>query len=61
MDPKAPASPKYDNGHRSITVRIKNEMLAELEDLSAKTHRSRNKTINILLRTALDLLQTENA
>lgn len=55
---KLPA--KGDDGHKIVSVRMKDELLAELEALSAKTNRSRNELINILLEAALDIVKVED-
>lgn len=45
--------PKGEDGHKVISVRIKDETLARLDELSAETNRSRNELINLLLEAAL--------
>lgn len=50
---------KGDDGNKVISVRIKEETLAELEKLSSLTNRSRNEVINILLTTAIQLVEIE--
>ena len=47
-------------GDNIVSVRMKDELLAELEALSAKTNRSRNELINILLEAALDIVKVED-
>ncbi len=49
-----------DDGHKIVSVRMKDELLAKLEELSAKTNRSRNELINILLASALDIVKIED-
>lgn len=53
-----------EDGHKVVSVRMKDETIAKLDDLSAQTNRSRNELINILLEAALDnavvLEDTEN-
>ena len=41
------------------SVRMKEDMLQKLEDLSAKTNRSRNELINLLLESAVDIVKIE--
>ena len=43
-----------EDGHKVVSVRMKDETIAKLDDLSAQTNRSRNELINILLEAALD-------
>ena len=49
-----------DDGHKIISVRMKDELLEKLEDLSAKTNRSRNELINLLLESALTIVKIED-
>lgn len=46
-----------DDGHKIISVRMKDELLARLDQLSAETNRSRNELINMLLAAALEDVQ----
>lgn len=43
-----------EDGHKVISVRMKDETIAKLDDLSIQTNRSRNELINLLLNAALD-------
>lgn len=54
---KAPR--KGDDGYKVISVRMKEEMLERLDELSAKTNRSRNELINILLDSAINIVKIE--
>lgn len=45
---------KGDDGYKIFSIRIKDETIARLNELSASTNRSRNELINILLDYALD-------
>ena len=47
---------KGEDGHKVVSVRMKDETMARLDDLSAQTNRSRNEIINLLLESALDLV-----
>lgn len=40
---------KADDGHRVISVRISNELLAQLDKLANETNHSRNELINLML------------
>ena len=44
---------KGEDGHKIVSVRMRDETLARLDDLSAQTNRSRNELINLLLEEAL--------
>ncbi len=52
-------SGKGDDGHKIVSVRMKDELLAKLEDLSMKSNRSRNELINLLLEAAVDIVKVE--
>lgn len=52
---------KGDDGHKIVSVRMKDETLEELERLSQKTNRSRNELINILLESAIELVVVEES
>ena len=44
---------KGEDGPKVVSVRMRDETLARLDDLSAQTNRSRNELINLLLEEAL--------
>ncbi len=48
-----------DDGYKVVSVRMKDEMIEKLDDLSAKTNRSRNELINLLLEAAMDIVKVE--
>jgi len=48
-----------DDGYKIVSVRMKDEMIARLDELSVKTNRSRNELINILLDRAMDIVTIE--
>lgn len=50
---------KGDDGYRIISVRMKDETIALLDELSAKTNRSRNELINLLLESAIPIVKIE--
>ncbi len=43
-----------DDGNRIISIRIKEDLLEELDKLAAETNYSRNELINIILRYGVD-------
>ena len=43
-----------EDGYKTISLRIKEGTLKKIEDLSAKSNRSRNEIINILLENSVD-------
>ena len=42
-----------EDGHKVVSVRMRDETLAKPDDLSVQTNRSRNELINLLLEEAL--------
>ena len=44
---------KGEVGHKVVSVRMREDTLAKLDELSAQTNRSRNELINLLLEEAL--------
>ena len=51
---------KGDDGYRVVSVRMKEAMLAQLDELSAKTNRSRNELINFLLESAIGRVKLDD-
>ena len=47
---------KGDDGYRIVSVRMKETLLERLDALSAKSNRSRNELINLLLESAVDIV-----
>ncbi len=45
---------KGEDGYKTFSVRIKEETVSRLDELSKSTNRSRNELINILLDFAID-------
>ncbi len=50
---------KGDDGYKTFSVRIKEETVAKLENLSAETNRSRNELINLLIDFAIENCETK--
>ena len=48
-----------DDGYKVVSVRMKDELIARLDELSAKTNRSRNELVNLLLDAAIDIVKVE--
>lgn len=48
-----------DDGHRVISLRLKEETLRRIDEFAGKTNRSRNEIINILLDHGVELLKVE--
>mgnify|MGYP003290084633 CR=1 FL=1 len=45
---------KGEDGYKTFSIRIKEETVANLEQLANQTNRSRNEIVNILLEHAID-------
>ena len=48
-----------DDGYKVVSVRMKDELIARLDELSAKTNRSRNELVNLLLDASIDIVKVE--
>lgn len=48
-----------EDGYKIVSVRMREEMLARLDNLFFKTNRSRNELINLLLNAAMDIVKIE--
>ncbi len=55
---KKPAR-KGDDGFKVVFVRMREEMIEQLDVLSQRTNRSRNELINMLLESALHIVKVE--
>lgn len=51
---------KGEDGHKVISVRMKDSTIARLDDLAIQTNRSRNELINMLLEASLDDVRVED-
>ncbi len=45
---------KGDDGYKTFSVRIKEETVQKLEEISQQTNRSRNELINIMLEFGIE-------
>ena len=50
---------RSDDGHRIISVRIREDILADLDRLAAETNRSRNELINTILEHGIKDVEIE--
>ena len=46
-----------EDGHKSISLRLPEDLLLAIDQLSYDTNRSRNEIINILLRNAIKIVE----
>lgn len=56
---KKKALRRGDDGYKVVSVRMREELLHRLDELSVKTNRSRNELINILQTSAVDIVKVE--
>ncbi len=49
-----------DDGHKIVSVRMRDELVEKLDELSNNANRSRNELINILLESALEIVDVED-
>lgn len=57
---KRKAVRRGEDESRVVSVRMRDELIARLDDLPAKTNRSRNELINLLLDSAIDIVKIED-
>lgn len=50
---------KGEDGYKTFSIRIKDETVGKLDELSVKTNRSRNELIGILLDFAIENCEVE--
>ena len=53
-------SRRGEDGCKIVSVRMKDELVEKLDEISAQTNRSRNELINLLLNAAIDILKIED-
>lgn len=53
------AARRGDDGYKVVSVRMKEEMIERLDELSTRTNRSRNELINLLLDAAMEIVKVE--
>ena len=54
-----PKKPKGEDGYRVFSIRVKEEIVVQIDTISMKTGRSRNELIGILLEFSLDRCSIE--
>ena len=52
-------SKRGDDGYKIISVRMKEDLVEKLDQLSAETNRSRNELVNILLNESLHIVKVK--
>ena len=56
-----PKRPKGDDGYKVFSIRIKEELVARMDDIATRTGRSRNELIGTFIEYALDRCVVETA
>ena len=57
---KKKVTKRGEDGYKIVSVRMKDELIARLDELSAQSNRSRNELINLLLESAVDIVKIED-
>lgn len=52
-------SKKGDDGYKIVSVRMRDELIERLDSISYETNRSRNEVINLLLESAVEIVQID--
>ena len=50
---------KYDDGNRVISIRIPEDLLAQLDSLANASNRSRNEIVNLILEYGIKNIEIE--
>lgn len=48
-----------DDGYKVVSVRMKEDLIEQLDTLSEETNRSRNELINLLVEAAMKIVKIE--
>lgn len=56
-----PKKPKGEDGHKVFSIRIKDEIVTQLEEICARTGHSRNELISMFLEYALENCEIEES
>ncbi len=56
---KKKTAKRGDDGYKIVSVRMKDELIEKLDNLSVDSNRSRNELINLLLEAAVDIVKIE--
>ncbi len=47
---------KGDDGHKVVSVRMREELIEQLDSVASRSNRSRNEVINLLLESAINIV-----
>lgn len=56
---KRKSSRRGDDGHKIVSVRMKDELISRLDEIAENANRSRNEIINLLLEAAVNIVKVE--
>ena len=56
---KRKSARRGDDGHKVVSVRMRDELIEHLDTLAETANRSRNEIINLLLESAIDIVKIE--
>jgi len=54
---KKKTAKRGDDGYKIVSVRMKEELIEKLDNLSGETNRSRNELVNLLLEAAVEIVK----
>ena len=54
---KKKSARRGDDGHKVVSVRMRDELIDRLDALAESANRSRNEIINLLLESAVDIVK----
>ena len=57
---KRKSTRRGDDGHKVVSVRMRDELIERLDALAESANRSRNEIINLLLESAVDIVTIED-
>ena len=57
---KKKSAKRGDDGYKIVSVRMKDELISKLDNLSVASNRSRNELINLLLEAAVAIVKIED-
>lgn len=56
---KRKSSRRGDDGHKIVSVRMKDDLISRLDEIAENANRSRNEIINLLLEAAVNIVKIE--
>ena len=56
---KRKSARRGDDGHKVVSVRMRDELIERLDAIAESANRSRNEIINLLLESAVEIVKIE--